>query len=311
VLLFLNRRGYASVIYCLDCGWVASCSRCAIGFTYHQGQNRLRCHRCGVSRPLHPECPECGGERLMPLGKGTERVELALKTRFPEQVIARIDRDTARSSKAFEEVMSEVRERKVDILVGTQMLAKGHHLPGIGLAAIVDMDSALYSLDFRSLERAGQMVTQVFGRSGRGDSQGRVMIQTSSPEHPMLQLLLNEGYAPFAQKLLQERSEALLPPYSFQVLIRAQAHRLEQVERFLKEVRGRVAAMRVAEVECYGPMVGGIEKSAGFHHRLLVMHAPRRSPLHAVLRSLVQQLDLSTTMRSVRWHIDVDPQEMG
>ena len=311
VLLFLNRRGYAPVIYCADCGWVANCERCSTRLTYHHQKNRLRCHHCGTDKPLQPQCPECGGERLMPVGKGTERLEIALKARFPERVVTRIDRDTARSSEAFEALMVAVRDRKIDILVGTQMLAKGHHLPGIGLAAIVDMDTALYSLDFRALERAGQMITQVFGRSGRGEAHGKVMIQTTCPEHPVLEVLLRQGYGAFAEQILVERHAARLPPHSFQVVIRAEAHRLPPVEQFLEEVRQRISVMNVPAVDVFGPLAGTLEKCAGYYRRILVLQCRRRAPLHNVLAALISQLDAGSPVRSVRWHIDVDPQEMG
>lgn len=309
VLLFLNRRGYSPVIYCADCGWTACCPYCSARMTYHTNKNLLSCHHCNTSRPLQNICPKCKGSRLLPVGKGTERVEAAIRSRFPNKNAVRIDRDSVPSSTHLDKIMQAARDKKVDILLGTQMLAKGHHLPGITLAAIIDMDSALYSVDFRSLERAGQMITQVFGRSGRGESQGQVIIQTSLPEHPVLELLLRRGYSVFAQHLLTERRDAHLPPYSFQASIRAQGYAKYEVNDFLRRVAELIRSMNIPNVFLFGPMSGALEKCAGHYRMVLIVQSETRSPLQNCLQRLVLILDKEHTTSRVRWHIDVDPQD--
>src|SRR3569832_2032711 len=223
VLLFLNRRGYAPTLLCHDCGWVARCRRCDAHLIYHAAQRRLRCHHCGAEQKAEAHCPACRSEELRPLGHGTERVEQVLRERFPDHSVARIDRDGTRRKGALQQLLDEAHRGEHSILIGTQMLAKGHHLPKVSLAAILDADQGLFSVDFRASESLAQLITQVAGRAGRAEHAGEVLIQTHHPDHPLLRTLLSEGYARFAGAALTERREAALPPYSYLVLLRVVA----------------------------------------------------------------------------------------
>ncbi len=232
VILFLNRRGFAPALLCHDCGWIAECPRCDSYYTLHQAQHHLRCHHCDSQRPIPRQCPSCGSTHLVPVGLGTEQLEQALGPLFPAIPISRIDRDTTSRKGALEQYLADVNRGGARILIGTQMLAKGHHFPDVTLVSLLDVDGALFSADFRSAERFAQLYTQVSGRAGRAGKQGEVILQTHHPEHPLLQTLLYKGYDAFAEQALAERQSMQLPPWTSHVLIRAEDHNNQQAPLF-------------------------------------------------------------------------------
>ncbi len=310
VLLFLNRRGYAPTLLCHDCGWVAKCRRCDAHMTLFAGRKRLRCHHCGSERPADPACPECRGSELCPVGAGTERLEEALQGLFPGIGMVRIDRDTTRRKGALQSLLDSVHDGSARILVGTQMLAKGHHFPEVTLVGMVDVDQGLFSADFRATERMAQLITQVAGRAGRAQRPGQVLIQTHHPDHPLLQLLLREGYAAFAHAALEERRQANLPPFSYLALLRAEAVDGELPLRFLRQARELAEAMHPCGVQLLGPIPAPMERRAGRVRAQLLLQANRRVDLHRLLGPWLQQLETDKLGRKVRWSVDVDPQEM-
>jgi len=310
VLLFLNRRGYAPLLTCHDCGWVAECRRCDARMTLHLASHQLWCHHCGARRPLDTACPDCGGADLRPLGQGTERLQGMLQQRFPGTGIVRIDRDTTRRKGSLEKLLEEIRKGKYSLLLGTQMLAKGHHFPNVTLVGILNVDQGLFGADYRAAERMAQLIVQVAGRSGRAEKAGRVLIQTRHPDHPLLRLLLRGGYDAFAEQALAERQEALLPPYSYQALLRAEAHREHDPLEFLQQAVALADGMAREGVEFWGPVPAPMERRAGRYRAHLLVQAGQRPLLQALIARWVPQLETCGSARRVRWSIDVDPQEM-
>jgi primosomal protein N' (replication factor Y) len=304
-LVFRNRRGYAPVLLCHACGWHAECPRCERPMTLHAQRRTLACHHCDHHAAVPGACPACGGLELKPQGQGTERLEEALATHFPDVPVLRIDRETTRRRDAFEQLLEGLREDAAAILVGTQMLAKGHDLPNLTLVAIVGVDEGLHSVDFRAGERLAQLVVQVAGRAGRARKPGHVLLQTHHPDHPLLRGLLAHGYAAAARELLAERQQALLPPYSHQALLRAEAHQRAVVDAFLAEALAALPAdpaLRLA-----GPMPAPMPLRAGRHRGQLLLEAEARGPLHAALRPWQHALAALPSARRVRWSLDVDP----
>jgi primosomal protein N' (replication factor Y) len=310
VLLFLNRRGYAPTLLCHDCGWLARCERCDAHLIYHHQRRLLRCHHCDAQRPLDPSCPECGSTSLLPVGHGTERIEDALHELFPDTDIVRIDRDSTRRKGSLHRLLDRVRAGHRQILLGTQMLAKGHHLPNVTLVAIISADQGLFSIDFRASERLGQMVIQVAGRAGRADKPGEVLIQTHHPEHPLLQNLLQHDYHQFARQLLAERQLTHLPPYNNMVLLRAEAVQRDMPQHFLQAAQTLAMDCGIKGVDILGPLPAAMERRAGRYRALLVIQAKERRPLHQLLARWLPQLDTLANARKVRWSIDVDPIDM-
>lgn len=310
VLLFLNRRGYAPTLICHDCGWVAECRRCDAHMTFHQAQGRLRCHHCGTERRVDPQCPGCGSPDLRALGQGTERIETALQQRFPEIPVLRIDRDSTRRKGAMEELVAQVRRNEPMILVGTQMLAKGHHFPAVTLVGVVDGDQGLFGVDFRSAERMAQLIVQVAGRAGRAERRGRVLIQTHHPDHPLLRLLIDGGYHAFAEAALAERREAAFPPYSHMALLRAEATDRDAPLAFLQEARGLAEPLAQGKVALWGPVAAPMERRAGRFRAQLLLQAAQRPDLHRLLGEWIVSLDGLKSARRVRWSLDVDPVDL-
>src|SRR6185312_7218998 len=305
-LVFKNRRGYAPVLLCHACGWHADCPRCERPLTLHAGRRMLVCHHCDHHARLPTTCPACGATELKPLGQGTERLEEALAARFPEVPVLRIDRETTRRRDAFEHLLDGLRdEAKPAILVGTQMLAKGHDLPHLTLVAIAGVDEGLLSLDFRASERLAQQLVQVAGRAGRAAKPGRVLLQTHHPDHPLLRQLLAQGYATAAQSLLAERRQSLLPPYAHQVLLRAEATQRAAVDAFLAEACAALPPEHGLQVA--GPMPAPMPLRAGRQRGQLLLEATNRRDLHAALRPWAAQLARLPGARKVRWSLDVDP----
>jgi len=310
VLLFLNRRGYAPTLLCHDCGWLARCERCDAHLIYHHQRRLLRCHHCESQRPLDPVCPACGSGSLLPVGHGTERIEDALHELFPDTDIIRIDRDSTRRKGSLQKLLDKVRNGRRQILLGTQMLAKGHHLPNVTLVAIISADQGLFSIDFRASERLGQMVIQVAGRAGRAEKPGEVLIQTHHPDHPLLHNLLHHDYQRFARQLLAERQLTHLPPSNNMALLRAEAVQRDTPQQFLHAARQLALDCGIDGVAIMGPLAAAMERRAGRYRALLVLQADERRPLHQLLSRWLPQLDTLANARKVRWSLDVDPIDM-
>jgi len=309
VMLFLNRRGYAPVLFCTECGWIAGCARCDARMTLHQGSARLCCHHCGSESRPPESCPDCASE-LKPVGQGTERIEETLKRFFPQQRIARIDRDATRSRGSLSEILADMQAGRTRILVGTQMLTKGHDFPGVTLVGVLNADQGLFGTDFRSDERLAQTIIQVAGRAGRADRAGQVMIQTAYPEHPLLQDLITGGYQAFADAALDQRMAAGWPPFSHLALIRAEAHQAGQAMAFLQTCRDWGASLAAPATRLLGPAPAPMERRSGRYRAQLLLQATSRPPLHQLLGKLLVKIDESRTPRSVRWSLDVDPAEL-
>ena len=307
VMLFLNRRGYAPVLLCHACGWVPKCQRCDAHYTLHRARQVLLCHHCGGERPLPPSCAECASTELLPLGAGTERIEADITALFPDHTVLRVDRDSTRRRGALDAHLSAVRDGRADILVGTQMLAKGHHFPAVTLVGILDADQGLFAADFRASERLAQTIYQVAGRCGRGTQPGRVLIQTHQPQHPVLHALLQGGYGVFAQQLLKEREAAGWPPFTHLALLRAEAPGAQEALWFLGETLSLAAELGHAGVTLLGPVPAPMPKRAGRFRAQLLLQADRRAPLHALLRVWLPAVAQLPAARKVRWSLDVDP----
>jgi primosomal protein N' (replication factor Y) len=309
VLVFLNRRGFAPTLICQDCGAVSECRRCDARMTVHAAANRLMCHHCGAVRPLDALCPECGGA-LASLGQGTQRLEAVLKEHFQDHEISRIDSDSTRQKGAMTKALAMATAGGAPILVGTQMLSKGHHFPKLTLVAVIDADQGLFSTDFRGTERLAQSLVQVAGRAGRERRQGEVMIQTAFASHPLWTALLAGGYEGVAKSALEERKLAGWPPFSRLALIRAAATKKQDAHGFL-ETAGRMAlALGADEVRLLGPVSAQMERKAGRYRAQLLLQSQNRAMLHRLLHDLRPALESDPTARRVRWSIDVDPIEL-
>jgi primosomal protein N' (replication factor Y) (superfamily II helicase) len=309
VLLFLNRRGYAPVLMCHHCGWVAQCSHCDARITVHHQRQQMRCHHCDRTWPLLRQCQNCKQAELFAVGVGTERLVEELEQRFAGHPVVRIDRDTVTSKKRLHHVLDQVHSGAADIIVGTQMVAKGHHFSRVTLVAIVDADGGLYSSDFRAIEHMGQQILQVAGRSGR-ELAGEVIIQTHHPEHPLLQTLLNDGYEAFAQVINAERKLAALPPFSYQAMVRAESKEAQAAQIFLKDMAA-IAGQVTAPLQVFGPLVAPMAKLGGMHRSQLIVQSPQRSAVQILLRQIVQAAESHPLKGRCRWSIDVDPIDMG
>lgn len=310
VLLFLNRRGYAPALTCHACGAVEHCRHCSAPMTVHRARARLVCHHCGAERGLPKTCSSCGASDFDMSGQGTERLELALQGLFPEFPLERIDRDTTRRKGSLEAKLARARAGEARILLGTQMLAKGHDFPGVTLAAVLDADRGLFSHDFRAPERLVQLIVQVAGRAGRAERPGEVLIQTHQPEHPLLQALLRGGFDACAAELMHERRRASLPPFSHLALLRAEARDAERGQALLRRC---VQWLREGghDVMTWGPAPAPLERRAGRFREQLMLHASRRELLHTTLQGLMATIRAWPEGKGVRWSLDVDPQDLG
>lgn len=308
-LVFKNRRGYAPVLLCHACGWHAECPRCERPLTLHAARATLLCHHCGHAQPIPAHCPACAGGPLQPQGHGTERLEQALLARYPALPVLRVDRETTRGRDGFAALLAPLAAGGAAILVGTQMLAKGHDLPNLTLVAIVGVDDGLYSVDFRAPERLAQLIVQVAGRAGRAAKPGRVLLQTHHPDHPLLQRLLAGGYPALAAELLGERRAAMLPPYAHHALLRAQAPQRTAVDAFLSAAAA--ALPRDAGLEIAGPLPAPLPRRAGYERGQLLVASMSRPTLHRALAPWHAALAVLPAARRVRWSLDVDPVEAG
>ncbi|MDB6083328.1 MAG: primosomal protein [Gammaproteobacteria bacterium] len=308
VIVFLNRRGYAPSLFCNACGWVAPCAHCDARMTLHRRASQLRCHHCGASGPVPPACGNCG-RQLNPVGQGTERVEETLVRLFPDAPLARLDRDTAAGRGAMEAVLDRVHSGEARILVGTQMLTKGHHFPDVSLVVILDADQGLFASDFRATERLAQTITQVAGRAGRAKRPGEVMIQTQFPDHPLLTRLIAGGYEGFAASALEERRQAAWPPYSRLALLRAEAKDSAGLDAFLRAAAAGGRAFDDA-VKILGPATALIARRADHFRAHLLLEAATRSSLQRFLARWLPQVEALPGPSGLRWSIDVDPLEV-
>jgi primosomal protein N' (replication factor Y) len=310
-LLFINRRGFAPSLLCVACGWKAMCSRCAARLVVHRDIAALCCHHCGNAESLPSACPTCGNQDLLPLGFGTQRLERALATLYPDARLLRVDRDSTRRMGAFATMQQAIAAGEVDIMVGTQMLAKGHDFQRLTLVGVLGADNALYSADFRATERLFALLEQVAGRAGRGDLPGEVLVQTDFPDHPLYAALENHDYDRFAEALLRERESLKLPPFAHLALLSAEAPKREAVSAFLgravEQGRALIAASKL-DCELYAPVPAGLARRAGLERGQVLVQSEERSTLRAFLPRWLPLLDrLRLRQRRVRWHIDVDP----
>lgn len=311
VLLFLNRRGYAAVLMCHHCGWMAKCTRCDARLTLHFQPERLHCHHCGAVKPLPKQCAACHYPELITVGQGTERIEEVIAQQFPEYQCVRIDRDSTQRRGSIEKLLAEIHEQKAQILIGTQMLAKGHHFPQLTLVAIIDADNGLFSVDFRGIERMAQLLVQVAGRAGRTERAGEVIIQTHHPDHPHLQLLLKSGYQRFAQAVLTERRQASLPPFAYLALLRAESNQRETTHEFLHAAKTSLENVpSIGKMSLLGPVPAPMERCAGRFRGQLLLQAAKRVELQNVLREWMPTLSSCKLASKVRWSLDIDPQEL-
>ncbi len=308
VLLFLNRRGFAPVLLCHECGWIDECHHCEKPYTYHQHQRVLRCHHCGAQKTVPMQCGHCGSTHLVTTGLGTEQLEETLKARFPQYNIARIDRDSTARKGKLEGYLEDIQQGKSQILIGTQMLAKGHHFPNVTLVALVNVDNALFSLDFRAEERLAQLYVQVAGRSGRAEKQGEVVLQTHYPDHPLLTTLLEKGYQAFAEETLKLRHNMGLPPFSFLALFKAQCRHSEEAENALSQLASFFYEQKIEGLQVLGPIPAPFSKKAGqYRWQLLLQHASRKQ-LQAALSRYSPELIKSSQVRLI---LDVDPLDLS
>ncbi len=306
-LVFLNRRGYAPVLMCPACDWVSGCTRCSTRMVLHLADRQLRCHHCGASAPVPRHCPNCGNADIHPFGRGTQRLEATLAARFPQARVLRVDRDSTRNKGSFSRMLGDIHGGRADILVGTQILAKGHDFPKLTLVAVLNADSALYSADYRAPERLFAQLMQVAGRAGRAGLPGEVLIQTQYPRHPLYQALAQHDYAGFARTLLAEREQAGFPPYVFEAVLRAEAAELGTALRFLREAAA-LAGTPPDGVTHYDPVAMSVTRLAERERAQLLLQSTSRKRLQTYLADWSAKL-YALPQRAVRWHLDVDPIE--
>ncbi len=312
VMVFLNRRGYAPSVICHECGTVIDCPHCDAHMTIHRQPPYMHCHHCDHKTAIPSHCPSCQSPNIQPAGQGTERTEQALTKLFPGYPVIRVDRDTTRKKHALAEMLKTINAGTPCILLGTQMLAKGHHFPSVTLVAILNADSGLFSADFRGLERTGQLTVQVAGRAGRSNKPGHVIIQSYNPEHPALQILANNNYTHFAEMLLKERTKLSLPPLTYLALIRTEATHTNDCERLLQQLRQVLEQVPTdPPIKLLGPIPAPMEKRQGRFRWQLMIQSSRRSMLHKVINHASYFLEQAKISRTVRWSIDIDPQDMN
>jgi len=324
--VFINRRGYAPQLLCHDCGWSEACEHCDTLLTYHKSKRELCCHHCDFRKPAPRQCPRCSSRQLKFVGEGTERCEEALQQLFQGVDIIRVDRDTVRSLEQLNDTLARIANSPRAILIGTQMLAKGHHFPKLETVVMLNIDHGLYSADFRSIERTLQLLTQVTGRAGRESQSGKVLIQTHLPDHPVLTSWQARGYSESVNLLLEERQLRSLPPFSFLAHITADSPSPEVANQFLRQVAQILTAsrstnnhaqdneskdlLRPAQLQVTGPIAAIMERRAGRHRAVLLIKAANRAALHDLLRHNLTKIDAIRKKSGLRWQIDIDPQTM-
>ncbi len=310
VLIFLNRRGFAPTLICHACAWVAKCERCDANLVIHRKAQSLRCHHCGYSQILMHRCSACGSEALHSLGLGTERVETALSSLFENFQAIRIDRDTTLRKGSLERALEAINTGAVQLILGTQMLAKGHHFPNVTLVVLLDVDSGLFSTDFHATERLAQLIVQVAGRAGRAEKPGHVVLQTRQPQHPLLQILLHQGYSAFAQKALEERKIAGLPPFHHLGLFRAVANSKQLPMLFLQRVKQYAENSAKDGLNILGPVPAPMPKRAGRYRFQLLIESNQRKKMHDLIDHLIVTIEGWPETKKVRWSLDIDPVDL-
>ncbi|ARG96321.1 primosomal protein N' [Legionella micdadei] len=308
VLVFINRRGFAPVLLCHQCGWMADCHACDSHLTLHRQLGRLICHHCGATKKIPTQCGSCSGTELLPIGAGTQRIHEFLQTQFPDTNLLRIDRDEVRKKNELNTQLERINKGEAQLIVGTQMLAKGHHFPRLTLVVVLDTDAGFYNQDFRALERLGQLLTQVSGRAGRAQFAGQVLIQTHIPQHPLLNLLIQQGYEVFAKALLVMRQHAELPPYHYLAVIRAQDKIPSEVLHFLHTAKEQ---LETAGIRVLGPAPAPLARKAKQHRMQLLIKSPSRKILHNALTKLRAWLTMNKLNNAVRWNVDIDPMDLS
>lgn len=304
-LVFINRRGYAPVLMCGACGWMSDCPNCASKLVLHLQDRRLHCHHCGHQVRVPLACPSCGNSDLQPVGIGTQRVERALRERFPQARILRVDRDTTRNKGAWSTMRRQIQDEAIDIMVGTQILAKGHDFPNLTLVGVLNPDGALYSSDFRASEKLYAQLVQVAGRAGRADKPGEVLIQTAFPDHPLFRALSKHNYDAWAQSLLAERQSAEFPPFVYQALLSAEGKQQQEVYAFLQQARASGIGLSMA-VEVFGVVPAAMPRRANHFRAQLLVQCATRKLLHGFLGAWKVRLDELPSAR-LRWSLDIDP----
>ena len=306
-LVFLNRRGYAPVLVCGACGWIGGCTRCTAHLVLHTADRRLRCHHCGLDTPIPRHCPTCGNVDLAPFGRGTQRIEEALAARFPRARVLRIDSDSTRAKGRWEAMRGAIEAGDADVLVGTQILAKGHDFPRVTLVGVLGADAALVAADYRAPERLFAQLYQVAGRAGRAEAPGEVLVQTRYPGHPLYGALVRHQFAPFAEALAAERREAGFPPFVHEAVLRAESDRLRDAIGFLQRAVEAAPAERHGLV-VYDPVPMSLARLAGRERAQVLVQSPSRRALQPFLAGWSQTL-YGMRAGKVRWHLDVDPIE--
>ena len=307
VMLFLNRRGFAPAIYCPQCGWHAQCSSCDSNMTYHSKHHRLICHHCDYNRSVDANCPDCNFSHITTKGQGTERIESILQTHFPSTQLIRIDRDTTSRKGELAKKLAIIHKGNPAILIGTQMLAKGHDFPNLTLVGILDVDQSLFSTDFRAQERLAQLVIQVSGRAGRANKKGKVILQSCQPEHPFFSTLLSQGYLAIVKQSLHERKTWHFPPHAHQALIRANAEKQHHALAFLQQLKVSIEPFQSLEVVLLGPAPSPQEKRADRYRMQLLITTEKRGQLHHIVKVLTKQAGKTKKTGKVRWSVDIDP----
>jgi primosomal protein N' (replication factor Y) len=308
-LVFLNRRGYAPVLACAACGWVSQCPACSANRVLHLSDRRLRCHHCGSSAPVPPACPVCGNQDIQGFGRGTQRIEAFLQARYPQATVLRADRDAARTHTQWQQMLDQIQEGRADILVGTQMLAKGHDFPRLTLVAVLNADASLHASDCRAPERLFAQLMQVGGRSGRGVLPGEVLVQTEYPHHPLYQALVDHDYPRFAQSQLDERRAAGFPPFTFQAVLRAEAPKMMEALGFLQDARAAAASIGVEGVNLFDAVPMRLARRAGLERAQCLVESVSRAALQGFLSQWHQELYRQKLPPRLCWHLEVDPVE--
>ncbi|OYW72970.1 MAG: primosomal protein N' [Pseudomonadales bacterium 32-42-5] len=311
VLIFLNRRGYAPVLICESCGWQAKCPHCDANFTVHrQPYQHLHCHHCGTIHRMPEHCPQCQHSELKPIGLGTAKVEENLQALFPNFDVIRVDRDSTSRVGSWQRIYNKIQKSEPIILLGTQMLAKGHHFPYVTLVAILDIDSGLLSVDFRATERTAQLIIQVAGRAGRGEKKGEVYLQTLRPDHPLLNTLLESGYRSFAKQTLKERKAAWMPPYRYAALLRCESKDQELNQSFLQEHAQALRQASENSIDIWGPIPAPMERKAGRYQAHMVLLSKDRARMHFYIRQWWQNV-WHNKPHGMKLSLDIDPQELS
>jgi primosomal protein N' (replication factor Y) len=308
-LVFLNRRGYAPVLACPACGWISRCPRCAANRVVHLADQRLRCHHCGLETRIPRACPTCGNQDIQPFGRGTQRLEAMLTGMFPDARILRVDRDSAKSRKQWEALLQQIQAGEADILVGTQMLAKGHDFPRLTLVGVVGADAALFAADWRAPERLFAQLMQVSGRAGRADLPGEVILQSEYPEHPLYRAITTHDYPGYAATLLGERRQAGFPPYAYQAILRAEAANMETALAFLQQAATLPCTQDYPDIALYDPVPMRLFRLMNQERAQLLLESPSRPQLQAFLPVWRETLAALPRKNKLRWHIEVDPLE--